>query len=98
MGGPALQQMIHFGTKLHVKKRTWKLRPNVAKVVEAVLLAPARDVKGSWLVRTVDGEYLATSVLHHDVIACPDLPPAVTKGASHRRRAAIVSTQPEGQR
>ena len=72
MGGASVKEMLPFGARMFVKQRSWKAKAHEPKVVEATLLAPARDVAGSWLVRTVDNEYLATSVLHRDVLACPE--------------------------
>ena len=92
MGGASVKEMLPFGAKMFVKQRSWKAKAHEPKVVEATLLAPARDVAGSWLVRTVDGEYLATSVLHRDVLTCPE--PAVLRERDQAADAAPVLPAP----
>ena len=89
MGGASVKEMLPFGARLFVKRRSWKAQAHEPKVVEATLLAPARDVAGSWLVRTVDNEYLATSVLHRDVLACPE-PPAIRERDQAAEAAPVL--------
>ena len=92
MGGASVREMLPFGARMFVKQRSWKAQAHEPKAVEATLLAPARDVAGSWPVRTVDNEYLATSVLHRDVLACPE--PNVIRERDQAPDAAPVLPAP----
>ncbi|CAE7943445.1 unnamed protein product, partial [Symbiodinium sp. KB8] len=84
-----------FGTKVFVKKRTWKMLKEdfVEKVVSARILCPSADVARGFLVKTEEGGYLTTMVAvenvkevsgEFEVDAAPA--PVVQPGARHRIR------------
>ena len=84
-----------FGTKVFVKKRTWKMLKEdfVEKVVSARILCPSADVARGFLVKTEDGGYLTTMVAvenvkevsgEFEVEAAPA--PGAPPGARHRIR------------
>ena len=84
-----------FGTKVFVKKRTWKMLKEdfVEKVVSARILCPSADVARGFLVKTEEGGYLTTMVAvenvkevsgEFEVDAAPA--PGVLPGARHRIR------------
>ncbi|OLQ15439.1 Retrovirus-related Pol polyprotein from transposon TNT 1-94 [Symbiodinium microadriaticum] len=84
-----------FGTKVFVKKRSWKMLKEdfVEKVVAARILCPSADVARGFLVKTEDGSYLTTMVAvenvkevsgEFEVDAAPA--PGVPPGTHHRIR------------
>ncbi|CAE7867461.1 unnamed protein product, partial [Symbiodinium necroappetens] len=84
-----------FGTKVFVKKRTWKMLKEdfVEKVVSARILCPSADVARGFLVKTEEGGYLTTMVAvenvkevsgEFEVDAAPA--PGALPGARHRVR------------
>ena len=84
-----------FGTKVFVRKRSWKLLQEefVEKVVAARILCPSMDVARGFLVKTEDGSYLTTMVAVENVKEVSgefevDAPPAPSAepGARHRVR------------
>ena len=58
-----------FGTKVFVKKRSWKMLKEdfVEKVVAARILCPSSDVARGFLVKTDDNSYLTTMVAVENV-------------------------------
>ncbi|CAE7940779.1 RE1, partial [Symbiodinium sp. KB8] len=84
-----------FGTKVFVKKRSWKMLKEdfVEKVVAARILCPSSDVARGFLVKTEDNSYLTTMVAvenvkevsgEFEVDAAPA--PSALPGTSHRIR------------
>eukprot|EP00439_Symbiodinium_sp_Y106_P031339 s1882_g3.t1 len=84
-----------FGTKVFVKKRSWKLLKEefVEKVVSARILCPSMEVARGFLVRTEDDSYLTTQVAVENVkevsgefeVDAPPMPGA-EPGSRHRIR------------
>ncbi|CAE7809808.1 RE1 [Symbiodinium sp. CCMP2592] len=67
-----LPPLVPFGAKVFVHRRTWHLKKDAdkewaAKAVEARVLAPAFEVDGGYLVRTVKDELYNTSCVYENV-------------------------------
>ena len=82
-----------FGTKVFVKKRSWKLIKEefVEKVVAAKILCPSPEVARGFLVKTEEGSYLTTMVAVENVKETSgqfevDAPPARGDEPGVRRR------------
>ncbi|CAE7205329.1 GIP [Symbiodinium sp. CCMP2592] len=83
LGHPGTLPLVPFGTSVFARQRSWKVSLWEAKVVQAMVLAPARDVANAFLVQTVNGEYFVTSVLFRDVLTCPNPPAVVNEDTLH---------------
>ncbi|CAE7310588.1 RE2 [Symbiodinium natans] len=72
MLGWDLPSLVPFGAKVFVHRRTWHLKKDAdkewaAKAVEARVLAPALEIDGGYLVRTVRDELYNTSCVYENV-------------------------------
>ena len=65
--GVARPRLPPFGTKVYVKKRSWKDSAWDERVVPAVVLCPSPDVSRGFLVKDDDGSYMSTMVAVQNV-------------------------------
>ena len=97
-----------FGTKVFVKKRSWKMLKEdfVEKMVAARILCPSSDVARGFLVKTEDGSYLTTMVAVEnvkevsgefavDAAPAPNAPPGTSRRIRGKTTMAIAKCEQE---
>ncbi|CAE7721558.1 GIP [Symbiodinium sp. CCMP2592] len=66
-----IPRLIPFGAKVHVLQRSWNLARGgdwKSRVVEAKVLAPARELSAGYLVRTVEDTLLNVPCVYEDLV------------------------------
>ena len=105
-----IPRLIPFGSKVHVLQRSWHLARGgewKSRVVEAKVLAPARELSAGYLVRTVEDHLVNVPCVYEDLVhtnpeefhipadKAKPASPAVIPDVRVRRKTSLSARKPE---